>query len=443
LGADLYEQYWKQKDSWITATPGFGKVFSRDRFLAIWSLLHCVNQRDPALDKTDKIYKSRPVFNIILRNFQQHYVPDCELSLDEGMIPTKNSLSIKQYLKDKPIKWGLKTFMLCESSSGYIVNAEVYTGKVEPDPQIPVELGVTGDLVAWLCKPFEGWNHCVFTDRFCTSVNVAEYLLDKQGTRLCGTAMTNRKKFPKQIIQKKMERSSHSLLYNGKTDAVVWCDKKPIYFLATKYVTDADTTVLRYDAKEHKRVPVSCPAIVKAYNSYMGGTDKNDQMTKLQRCRRHYKWPRRLMVKFFVWCAFNAYVICNRYKPHIVPGKRIHTFRMFVHELCHGLVGSYRRAPLPTSRQKSGEEHARLQNEPNFPVHLPERPSEATQNNRCTVCAEKYKQAKRTHPDAGDKDLPKRSKTVYWCKTCKVFLCIGTGSENCFESYHSKVQYWR
>src|SRR6218665_1477459 len=39
-----------------------------------------------------------------------------------------------------------------------------------------------------------------------------------------------------------------------------------------------------------KRTPVTCPALVKAYNMYMGGTDKNDQMTKLQRCRRHYKW---------------------------------------------------------------------------------------------------------------------------------------------------------
>jgi hypothetical protein len=30
-----YEIYWKAKDSWITATPGFGKVFTRDMFLAI------------------------------------------------------------------------------------------------------------------------------------------------------------------------------------------------------------------------------------------------------------------------------------------------------------------------------------------------------------------------------------------------------------------------
>src|SRR6218665_1506841 len=46
------------------------------------------------------------------------------------------------------------------------------------------------------------------------------------------------------------------------------------------------------------------------------------------------------------------------------------------------------------------------------------------------------------NPVAKDKDLPKRAKTVYWCKSCKVSLCIASGNENCFELYHSKVQFW-
>ena len=120
---DRYEQYWKMANNPITSTPGFKEIISRDRFLAIWSLLHCVDEKDPALRKEDKIYKSRPVFVHLLQKFQEHYVPTSELSLDEGMIPTKNALSIKQYLKDKPIKWGVKTFLLCDSRNGYIHDA--------------------------------------------------------------------------------------------------------------------------------------------------------------------------------------------------------------------------------------------------------------------------------------------------------------------------------
>src|SRR6218665_1378197 len=51
-------------------------------------------------------------------------------------------------------------------------------------------------------------------------------------------------------------------------------------------------------------------------------------------------------------------------------------------------------------------------------------------------CSEKYKQSKRVNPAAKDKDLPKRARTVYWCKSCKVILCIASGNENCFELYH-------
>lgn len=147
---DRFEQYWRMKNNFLTVTPGFAKVpemtmIIRDRFLALWSMLHCVNEDDPNLDKTDKIYKTRPIMNYILERFQRHYVPDCELSLDEGMIPTKNSLSIKQYIKDKPIRWGLKTFFLTDSVHGYIVNAEVYTGK-RADAQDIDNLGVTGNL---------------------------------------------------------------------------------------------------------------------------------------------------------------------------------------------------------------------------------------------------------------------------------------------------------
>ena len=32
-------------------------------------------------------------------------------------------------MKSKPNKWGIKAFLLCESSTGYIYNVEIYTGK--------------------------------------------------------------------------------------------------------------------------------------------------------------------------------------------------------------------------------------------------------------------------------------------------------------------------
>src|SRR6218665_1200508 len=97
---------------------------------------------------------------------------------------------------------------------------------------------------------------------------------------------------------------------------------------------------------------------------------------------------------------------------------------------------------VPMSRRTSAGDEAQLHNEPNILLHLPERVEEATRSNRCVVCSGKYKQSKRMNPAAKDKDLPKRAKTVYRRKSCEVFLCIVSGNENCFELYHSKVQFW-
>ena len=119
---DRYEMYWRmENNSTLTYTPGFAKIMSRDHFLAIWTMLHCVNEDDCTLDKSDKIYKNRPILDTLIKKFQDHYVPEQEMSLGEGMIPCKKkALSIKQYIKTKPVKWGLKSFILCEENQAIL-----------------------------------------------------------------------------------------------------------------------------------------------------------------------------------------------------------------------------------------------------------------------------------------------------------------------------------
>jgi len=56
--------------------------------------------------------------NHIVQKFQHFYVPSQCMSLDEGMIPAKNRLAIKQYIRMKPVKQGIKSFLLCESDTG-------------------------------------------------------------------------------------------------------------------------------------------------------------------------------------------------------------------------------------------------------------------------------------------------------------------------------------
>ena len=45
------------------------------------------------------------------------------------MIPFKGRLGFKQYMEDKPTKWGVKVFTLRDATNGYVYRLQVYTGK--------------------------------------------------------------------------------------------------------------------------------------------------------------------------------------------------------------------------------------------------------------------------------------------------------------------------
>ena len=379
-----YESYFSRKPGFLFETPGYRQVFDRDRFLAIWKFLHIVDETSHHTDKTDKVYKVRPLLDHLVKKFQDHYRPSQDLSLDEGMIPTKNRLAVKQYLPKKPVKWGIKTFMLCEAETGYIANFEVYTGK-SPGLFIP-ELGATGSVVVRLTAPFQHQNYKIYTDRYYTSPLLSRHLLTV-GIHSCGTVLTNRKQFPKVLIRRRkdMKRGDIDFLCSRDLSAVVWCDRAPLYFLSTFDNPHQTTTVKRKD-KDGAVVQVQCPLVVSSYTNYMGGCDLNDQLTKLYRCRRHYRWPRRLIMKCILRTCYNVYVLLGHFKPHAQPGKRLYTFYDFVDSIVLSLIDDYR-SPLATRRRSIASQSLDGQN--NVGVPMPERPAEASGNHRCVVCREK------------------------------------------------------
>ena len=71
---------------------------------------------------TNPLYTLRPLFQPLITNFQESYTRNRELSIDEAMIGFKGRLSFIQYLPKKPTKWGMKAYVLADSSTGYIYN---------------------------------------------------------------------------------------------------------------------------------------------------------------------------------------------------------------------------------------------------------------------------------------------------------------------------------
>ena len=142
------------------------------------------------------------------------------------------------------------------------------------------------------------------------------------------------------------------------------------------------------------QIEINIPALVVVYKSYMGGCDTNEQMTRLEKIRRHYRWPRRLIVKFFVWACYNAYIIMSYYSPHTVANKRPRTFKMFLNKLCLDMIGPFRAKTKRRESRVNVNDDLRLQN---VGIHFPERSEAATVDSTCAVCRKKYQLYKQNH----------------------------------------------
>ena len=82
------------------------------------------------------------------------------------------------YMPSEPRKYGLKVFWICESNTGYAVNAIAYGGK-EGD-QVHKNLGQ--DSVLKVLEPYYGTGRNECMDNIFTCYNLAKLLLEKNLT---------------------------------------------------------------------------------------------------------------------------------------------------------------------------------------------------------------------------------------------------------------------
>ena len=186
------EDYWKS----LRFTPIADRI-SRDRFRDITCYLHFVDNSTLAPRGSpghDRLGKVRPVLSHLCQRFETMYDPRRELSVDEAMIKFQGHSSLKQYMPMKPVKRGIKVWVLADSVNGYFSRFEVYSGK-QPGR---VETGLGSRVVRSLTVDFRGKNHLVVFDNFFTGYNL-------DGVYGCGTARKDRRGFPTQLKNLKMK----------------------------------------------------------------------------------------------------------------------------------------------------------------------------------------------------------------------------------------------
>ena len=103
-------------------------------------------------------------------------------------------------MSNKPTKYGIKAFTLAESEHGYILDILIYTGRDTLAHASPIfsDLPQPAWVVVHVAGNYLGKGHHIFTDRYYTSVPLAQVLLDRV-TGFTGTSMSNRVNLPNEL----------------------------------------------------------------------------------------------------------------------------------------------------------------------------------------------------------------------------------------------------
>ena len=180
---------------------------------------------------TDRAYKVRHVINHINNAFQNCREPERQQSIDDRMVKFKGHNIMRQYIKNKPVKWGFKLWMRCGSKSGYRFEIDMYTGK---SSNKLASVGLGERVVFDLTKTLIGTGCMIFMDNFFSSLYLF-VTLHNQGLMATGTVRPNRKYLPKKLKEDKEMAKGDFLCFrtsDSKLNFTKWKDTKAVYVLS-------------------------------------------------------------------------------------------------------------------------------------------------------------------------------------------------------------------
>ena len=486
------QMFWSRNKTW--SMDSFRKVMSRDRFACIGKYFHSYNRKAIPRNNDDKLILLRPLINHLKKKCQSVYVPEKNLSLDEGMMKWKGRLNIKVYNPKKPCKYGLKFYFLCESKSGFVLDFEIYHG-VSDSLQ---------NLVTRLLGRHLGKGYHVFMDNYYNSIQLTDHLY-QQKTHCTGTLRLSRGA-PKSLqnqAKRRFRRDEIAWRRNRNTFVICWQDLRLVTFVTNRY--DASTSLFQHrrsirrgGVRRQEVIDLQRPKVVEEYINYMGGVDHFDQLMNYYTfARRTSRWTKKTIFYLLQLALVNSFALYVKYSPQ--PRKK--TLLQFQEEIANSLMyykpnewpsmpeEAFERAPnlpdgewalpmvAPPLRRRATQEETEDPDDPQpgpssdtraTPARLRgirlETPSPGPSAASASAAPASATAASDTSDDegvvvdrlSGTHEVAKfkkrktchvctrngsRMDTAYFCKQCNIPLCT-KATRNCWEKYHSQQKYW-
>ena len=332
-----------QRDYWSSNSLLHHKrlalVMSRDLFIFIKKNIKFSKEGDKNI--ADKIWRVKTMCEIFKSNILLFGYFSANLSIDESMVKFFGRCQIKQFVKNKPIRFGIKLWSLC-TDTGFLLDFNIYCGKDSNNSTEKLRNCTLGTRVVMnLLHPFlfqtalnlREKYHVIF-DNFFTSPYLLVFL-KTLGLRATGTVRANRV-YEQKLVDNKLKRIPVSISLNNKSKRgdyevkrdinstlsyVSVKDSKVVSILSTAAGIEPFANVERYCKEEKKKTSIPFPQCFAVYNKYMGGVDLHDHYRhdlKINISSRRWTWQ---IFKFIIETALSNSVIlwnsCNEKEKKI------------------------------------------------------------------------------------------------------------------------------
>lgn len=396
------------QDLWNTDGTGmevFRSTMSIRRFQFLLCCLRFDNKDNrEERKKIDKLAPIRAIVDKFSENCQAVYTPSQYLTIDEKLEMFRGRCSFRQYMPNKPAKYGLKVHALVDARTHYLVNMEVYVGK-QPDGPFNVS-NSPKDIVDRLVTPVSKTNRNITLDNWYTSYELFEKLRSDHKLTAVGTIRKNKRQIPEAFLKVK-DREINSSMFGFQEN-----------FTLVSYVPKKGKNVLLMSSLHHDDAVEDgenkLPEIISFYNLTKGGVDIVDQLSSsYDVSRASRRWPLTLFFSLLNTAGINSQIVYRENNDGELLQRRI-----FLRNLGLQLVSEHQKQRMANprlSRELRGTiRKIRGETEP-----MTKKMRQDTQG-RCQICPRKQDR-----------------KTKYKCESCGIFLClqhVNIYCENCEKS---------